>query len=307
MLPSEKTNSRKQKVLLNSKSCIKPHLINLSGSGSALKGCIVERNLECSSVELNSSYTPSPDHVIVIHDGNPSTLEWTAGGRKNEARFSQGDALINPTGFFTSPRWNSDVEILVLAINSDFMNKTAEGMGLVHKVELAPRYHFRDDLLKQLATSLIAEFEQNETADRIYAETLNHTLIAHVLKKYSVQGIEPLPQTLKLQPWKLNRIIDYINDNLDEDISLETIARVVDLSPTYFAALFKKSTGLAPHQYVMTRRLEKAKDLLHHTKKTIADIAIQTGFSDQSHLTRLLRRHTGLTPKEIRNRIHSFK
>jgi AraC family transcriptional regulator len=71
--------------------------------------------------------------------------------------------------------------------------------------------------------------------------------------------------------------------------------------------LFKKSTGLAPHQYVMTRRLEKAKDLLHHTKKTIADIAIQTGFSDQSHLTRLLRRHTGLTPKEIRNRAHSFK
>ncbi len=301
MATPEIKNPIDQKKHVNSKSFIKPHLINLSGSGTSLKGCIVERNLECSSAESNYTYTPSQNHVIVIHTGTPSTLEWKDGGRVNKARFSQGDTLINPAGYFASPCWDSDVELLVLAINSSFMNSTAEEMELCRKVELHPRYKFSDGLLKQLATSLLAEFEQDGPADRIYAETLSQTLITHILKKHSVWKTTPPTQTFKLQPWKLNRIIEYINDNLEGDITLESIARTADLSPTYFAALFKRSTGLAPHQFVMSRRIEKAKELLSNTRISIADIAVQAGFSDQSHMTRLIRRHVGLTPKEIRN------
>lgn len=79
------------------------------------------------------------------------------------------------------------------------------------------------------------------------------------------------------------------------------IAKAVEISPSYFLTLFKQSTGMAPHQYVITRRIERAKALLTQTRLPIAEIATRTGFADQSHLTRLMRRHTGLTPKMLRD------
>jgi AraC family transcriptional regulator len=103
-----------------------------------------------------------------------------------------------------------------------------------------------------------------------------------------------------LPPRKLARVIEYINYHLGEALSLEMIAGVAEISPSYFLTLFKQSTGLAPHQYVVRQRIEQAKALLTQTRLPIAEIASRTGFADQSHLTRLMRRRTGLTPKILR-------
>jgi AraC family transcriptional regulator len=96
-------------------------------------------------------------------------------------------------------------------------------------------------------------------------------------------------------------VLDYIHAHLNEPLSLKTIAKVIDISPSHFLTLFKQSTGLSPHQYVIAQRIEKAKLLLRKTDLPIAEIADQTGFADQSHLTRMMRRHTGRTPKMLRD------
>lgn len=101
---------------------------------------------------------------------------------------------------------------------------------------------------------------------------------------------------------KLTLVTHYIQTHLDEPLALDTLANVINISASYFLTRFKQSTGLAPHQYVMSQRLEQAKRLLVQTQLPIAEIANETGFADQSHLTRLMRRHTGLTPKLIRDR-----
>jgi AraC family transcriptional regulator len=125
-------------------------------------------------------------------------------------------------------------------------------------------------------------------------------LIARLIRKHSVAGIKPPVARGGLPPRKLARVIEYINDHLGETLSLEMIAGVAEISPSYFLTLFKRSTGLAPHQYVVRQRIEQAKALLTQTRLPIAEIAGRTGFADQSHLTRLMRWHTGLTPKILR-------
>jgi AraC family transcriptional regulator len=237
----------------------------------------------------------------VIHAGNPAKLEWKINGSCKASLFSAGDAIINPAGLFVAPHWSAEVEILLLAINPARLNQLAEEMESRGRVELMPRFQFRDELLRQLACSLIAEFEQESSPDRIYVESLAHTLVAHLVRKYSVAGIKPTSARFGLPPQKLALVTDYINAHLDEALSLETIAKVADISPSYFLTLFRQSTGLAPHQYVIKQRIAKAKALLTQTKMPIAQIAYQTGFADQSHLTRLMRRHTGLTPKIFRS------
>lgn len=96
------------------------------------------------------------------------------------------------------------------------------------------------------------------------------------------------------------QVSNYINTYLDRDLSLVEIAQVINISPTYFASLFKHATGISPHQYVIQKRVERAKMLLSKTDLAIANIALEVGFSSQSHLNQQFKRFTGMTPKQVR-------
>jgi AraC family transcriptional regulator len=99
---------------------------------------------------------------------------------------------------------------------------------------------------------------------------------------------------------QLQQVLDYIYTHIDRDLSLIELAKVINLSPTYFASAFKQAIGISPHQYVIQQRVEQAKLMLSKTDLAIADIALQVGFSSQSHLTQQFKRITGMTPKQIR-------
>ncbi len=107
---------------------------------------------------------------------------------------------------------------------------------------------------------------------------------------------------------RLQPVLGYIRTHLDSaeptlrerDLSLTELAEVINISPTYFASLFKQIMRISPRQYVIQQRVEQAKLMLSKTDLAIADIALQVGFSSQSHLTQHFKRFTGKTPKQIR-------
>ena len=86
-----------------------------------------------------------------------------------------------------------------------------------------------------------------------------------------------------------------------DDVTLAEIADVADLSPYHFARAFKRTTGLTPQQYLMERRIERAKDLLAKADLPIVEVSAQVGFKNQSHFTTFFRRYTSMTPKVWRN------
>ncbi len=188
-----------------------------------------------------------------------------------------------------------------MAIQPRFMNRIAREMGAKKPVELIPRFHFRDALLEQLVRALVTEFEQTEPPDRVYADSLAQTLIVHLIKKYSKPCVRPQLSRQGLPHKSLSRVVEFIDAHLGDDLSLKKIADVAGMSPSYFLTMFKRSTGLAPHQYLIGKRVERARILLTETRLTIAAIATETGFADQSHLTRMMRRYTSLTPRRIRS------
>ncbi|MGF1482555.1 MAG: helix-turn-helix domain-containing protein [Cyanophyceae cyanobacterium] len=285
------------------RSLIKPYLHNLSGSGSQIEGVIIERNVDQCDTDFDSRAITTEKHLVVLHARNPATLEFRVNGSVKEFLFSEGDAIINPVGTFINPHWDApEVEILLLAIEPTFVSRIAAKMDRSDRVELTPHFHFRDALLEPLVRTLSTAFEQDLPPNRIYVESLTHTLIVHLLSRYSVLGLKQSSISHGLSSKKLALVKDYISSHIDESLSLEALANLVELSPSHFLRLFKRATGSSPHQYVIAQRLEKAKALLSQTKLSIPDIACQTGFADQSHLTRLMRRHTGLSPKIIRDK-----
>ncbi len=98
---------------------------------------------------------------------------------------------------------------------------------------------------------------------------------------------------------KLTLVTDYISDRLEEELSLNELAAIAQLSPYHFSRAFKQSTGISPHRYVIQQRIERAKQLLLQGKMSLADVAIACGFSHQSHLNRHFKRLTGVTPKTL--------
>lgn len=98
----------------------------------------------------------------------------------------------------------------------------------------------------------------------------------------------------------LRRIGEYIERELATPIRLHDMAAMAGLSDCHFARVFKQSTGLTPHRYVMQRRLERAVDLIRQTNRPLSGIALEAGFCDQSHFSRLVARATGQTPRELR-------
>ena len=106
-----------------------------------------------------------------------------------------------------------------------------------------------------------------------------------------------------LSPESLRRVLDFINANLGSKLGWEQIANVVGLDRLRFGRMFKRTTGLTPHQYVVRCRIRRARSLLASSNQSIADIALDVGCYCQSHFTTFFRKHTGTTPGVFRARL----
>lgn len=158
----------------------------------------------------------------------------------------------------------------------------------------------QDLLVLQIGLAFRKLLEQGQAQDSLYAESLAQTLGVHLLQHYGTRPIAPTPRQDGLSPAQLNRVIDYIAAYLNQDLSLHQLAALVEMSPHYFSELFKRSTGLSPHQYVIRARVRRAKQLLRQSDAAIATVAYQVGFANQSHLNRHFKRLVGVTPGQFR-------
>ena len=147
---------------------------------------------------------------------------------------------------------------------------------------------------------LLAELESDGIMGQLYVESLTQVLVIHLLRHYST-FTQPITFENKTSiDSRLQQAIDYIQAHLNRKLSLAEIARVINISPPYLSSLFKRTIGVSPHQYVIQQRVERAKLLLLKTNLAIADIALEVGFSNQSHLTRHFKRLLGVTPQQVR-------
>jgi AraC family transcriptional regulator len=153
--------------------------------------------------------------------------------------------------------------------------------------------------LHNIAMLLLNELRSESMMGQLYIESLTQVLVIHLLRHYSTFTQKITSENRSLTPSQLQQAINYIHTYLDQNLSLVQIARVINTSPTYFASLFKRATGISPHQYVIKQQVERAKLLLKTTNLAIATIALQVGFSSQSHLTQHFKRLTGMTPKQV--------
>ena len=168
------------------------------------------------------------------------------------------------------------------------------------EAELEPRLLFEHNGLWQTVFKLKAQIGSQDPADRLYAEALGG-LLAHELVRLEGENAASRPVNRGgLAGWQQRRVIEYMEEHLAQDASLNVLADLVRLSPYHFLRSFKQSFGEPPHRYWTARRIERAKTLLANPRTPITQIAFGVGFSGSSAFSATFRRMTGQTPTNYR-------
>jgi AraC family transcriptional regulator len=249
----------------------------------------------------------SPDITLIVFTGSPLRLaRRPLGGPWREQVVRQGDLILQP-GQRTpyEVRWRrlaaASTQTLHLRLDRGLVaGALSEADADPASLELVERAGFQDPLLAQLGFALWRELEQQGARGKLYAQSAARLLAVHLAHHYSAVRAAAGEPAQRLTPQQLSRVIDFIQAHLDQDIPLDALAQQAGFSAYHFARLFRQTTGTSPHQFVLSRRVEHAQQLLGRRDGSLAEIALACGFASQSHFTQVFKRQLGLTPRAYR-------
>jgi len=253
------------------------------------------------------------EHFIGLHRANPGDLARVLERRLDGERLLSSPTFPGVMTFVPAGRqpewwWESEVEVLEVLFPPRLLEQVAmaESDRIPSQIELLDRFAIQDPFLEQLILtlgSLIGSGVSDRSygcRNRLYQDTLQNMLAVHLLRHHCTTKILNSPISGGLSPTKLRQLTDYIHTHLSQNMGLEELAQLVNLSSHHFGKLFKESMGITIHQYVLQCRVDRAKELLADQKLSLAAIAQTVGFYDQSHFTNVFRRQTKLTPRQYR-------
>jgi AraC family transcriptional regulator len=266
---------------------------------------VVQRRHGTQALEV----PPLGSHLLIIYQGR-ATVEMVAqiGEQQLERQLRPGGLALVPAGQPSAWQWRGTAPLSHDAVHIYLeparLGDVAE-TGAVSG-ELAGVFGAYDPKLAMLGGAFLDELTERRVGEQLYVDALTTMLAVHLLRQYALERTPPREAPRgTLAATELQRLTEYVEAMLAQQLSLAELAALVHLSPHHFARVFKRSTGQSPHQYVLARRVERARQLLLNGTLPVAEIATLVGFADQSHLSAHLRRQLGVTPRQLRERARS--
>jgi AraC family transcriptional regulator len=239
----------------------------------------------------------SPHHTICINIGACVLLEHVVDGHIKTIHSETGDVGLYPANFKQSVQWDRETEFLQLYLEPTLLYGASYEYFGCDRIEIPPRLTFFDPLIYHIGLALLTALETDGVQSRLYADSMANALAVHLVSRYSTRERAIKDFVFGGIPRNFQQVIDYINEHLDQNLSLAELANIVQLSSYHFAHLFKQTTGVSPHQYHIRCRIQRAKELLLTKNMTIAEVAHSVGFASQGHLNYHFKRLVGMTPK----------
>jgi len=235
----------------------------------------------------------APASVLMFNMSPVQALRQTREGRSFVSDMLHGEMTLMPCGVPSQWSWNGTCDRLDVIVSPHVF-------GDGSKLEVVDRFAFRDAEMEAVCRGLYRELSRGDLAEPLYVESQMMKLAVLLLLRHSTasQPSTILPSS-GLTRIQARRILDYIESNLSCELTLSELARIIDLSLHHFARMFKRTIGAAPHQYVLERRVERAKKMMRATDASLVEISLSAGFSSQSHFTSAFHRMVGATPAEF--------
>jgi AraC family transcriptional regulator len=243
---------------------------------------------------------PMREPMVALHTGGVARFQTRVGDRWSEPCLP-GQVFWIPADLRTVWRINGPLEFVAVHFGADALERIGRQTGVSWRdlARLPFRPGFHDAFASSACATLADEARRSGGGRTPFADLLAQTLGVYIAQHAGRQE-RSSELTEEFVDELLDRALERIEASIGSGVSVAELARAASMSPSAFARAFKRAVGVSPHRYLTTRRIEIAKHLLERTRFSLAEIALETGFSSQAHFTNRFREEVELTPRRYR-------
>lgn len=245
---------------------------------------------------------PMDCHLIVQYEDGRTPMDRQFDGRWTRTNCGPGHFSLLSHDADSHWHWTQGIVVSHVYLANDLLSRLASDMldRPVVDVKLHDVLSGADPTVQHLCRELRGEAHAARAGSALYAEAVSLQLGVHLLRHYAACAFRRDPQAQRLSPLQLERLRDYVDAHLSGPITLQDMATALGLGPWTLNRHLRCSVGTSAYQYLVERRVEKARELLSEGTLALKEVAAAAGFSDQAHMTRMLKSRLGLTPGQLR-------
>lgn len=269
----------------------------LSSSAAHWCGIVLEDYAAAAGVLPQHEHDQNFLHVVL-----EGSVHYEVLTRGKSLKFSSkpGTTFLVPRGTVDELRWGGPTHRIAATLDARLLTNALEETAHEAEIELIEHWNLTDPNIMAVLLAMRTDLDAGSPAGPMYGDSLATALAVYLLKRYAVRPCVPVAYRGGMPRYRLKRVINYIDANLSGDLALAQLATVAGMSPHYFTELFRQSTGRAPHQYVLMRRIDLAKERLRDPRRSVIEAGLESGFQNPSHFARVFRKWVGITPSDFR-------
>lgn len=275
------------------------------------KVLLASDGMDLGAVSLRSyRYNPSDvevpamrDFMLVAYREGPTSMDRQVDGPWAREELVPGDVSLLTRAEKSHWHWTREIDVVHLYLTRDLLARvSAEVFDRdIEDVRLRDVLKTDNALLGRGIAAVEEEVRCNNLGGRLYVDAVTTQLCVEILRRFADVSFREERSSAGLSPLQTKMVTGYIETNLDRQLTLDELAEIAHVSSSHFLRQFKRRFGCAPHSYVIGRRVACAQRLLDKTRLPIKEIALKSGFSDQSHMTRIFQRILNTTPSTYRD------
>ena len=253
---------------------------------------------------LHDTLSSLSSHVVMTYYGLDQDIVWRTDGGRLASRTRSGTITLIPEGH--DGRWDiaGPIEVSHVYLSDDRLQACAEQLSGGRRIELLGRVGFDDPAAARIMELLSREAGMDDPSSRLFVEQAMDLLCVQLLRGHSSFGALKVEAPRGgLADWQVKRVTAYMREHLDEEIGLEELAALVNLSRFHFCTAFRKATGQTPHNWLVMQRIGEARRLLGVPELPVTEVALAVGYQTPSAFTAAFRKLVGMTPSEFRRRL----
>ncbi|MDP5218025.1 AraC family transcriptional regulator [Ruegeria sp. 2205SS24-7] len=249
----------------------------------------------------------SEHHVLLNLQQNGHRVKNWRDGQLRDFIFRKDEVIVTPAGMRSGWQWYGQSDVIVITLHPGKVQHFAQAeLGML----LAPeQFHdlpqFSDPDLCAAGVILRDALETDDMSSVVMFEAMSRVFLVKLLQKYGKRRTEEVELSARFTSQHYQRVLAYVQNRLDQTITVDQMASEAGMSPSHFARVFKETLGSTPMQYVMAFRIEQAMKMMEDAARPLGDIAFACGFSDQAHFTRSFKQVVGQTPRAYRATINA--
>jgi AraC family transcriptional regulator len=278
------------------------HGETVSGSDALGWADVIQRSYR---LHANDVIIPPVDHfAIMLQCSESIELQRRTGSHWVRDRYAPDDVSLLSIAQESHWRWTGTLEVSHVYLSGRLVTRVAEEIAdrSIDAVALHDVLVTCDPLLAGLAKAITIEAASPGMGEKLYVDALATQMAVHLLRRYATFDYTRTEARPRLAGPRLRKLECFVEEHLHDVLSVNQLAAQVGMGAWAFSRAFKEAVGRPVHQYIVGARVQRAQTLLTHTALGLQDIAAQCGFSDQAHMTRLLKSKLGVTPGQLRRR-----